>query len=96
MWNYETIVFVIKYLACIIMMIHLFKTKIWAQFPQALSVSFIGFSVVIVVNLIISIFKQSQLNQPFYYISFIDFILIVLILNYLLNKRSEKKQKAKL
>lgn len=87
MLNYETILFFIKYLICLGLFYYLIKTKRAELLFKAFGVTFIAFSLIVIINFLLSTFNSIESKAPFYEINFIDFISIVLILNLFLHKR---------
>ena len=91
MSNYGIILFLVKYLVCLALLYYTNRTKSTELLFNAVVKTFIFFSIIIIANLLLSIFKGSEGNVPFYDINGIDFILIVLIINLLLKKRNSIK-----
>ena len=84
--SYPSFFFFLKYVICLWLIIDLTKKKKVGTLFKSILLTFIGFSIVIFVNLIFSIFTKNHSEFPFYYINFIDFILVSLLLNKFLLK----------
>lgn len=95
MLNYETILFIIKYLAVLVLFIYTIKTKRTEMLYKAVVITFIAFSLMIIVNLLFSIFKSTESKTTFYQINGIDFLLIFLTLNLFLYKKGGISNKNK-
>ncbi len=87
MLNYGIIFFFFKYLVCLGLFYYIIKTKQTELLFKAIGITFIAFSIIVIINFLLSIFKYIESNIPFYEINFVDFISIVLIINLFLYKR---------
>jgi hypothetical protein len=87
MLNYGIIFFFIKYFICLGLFYYTIKTKRTELLFKAIGLTFIAFSIIVIINFLLATLKYVESNVPFYEINFIDFISIVLILNLFLYKR---------
>jgi hypothetical protein len=90
MSNYGIILFLVKYIVCLVLLYYTNKTKRTELLFKAVVITFITFSIMIIANLLLAIFKGVESSHPFYEINGIDFISIVLIINLFLKKGSRK------
>lgn len=87
MENYEVIIFIAKYIICLVLLYYTIKSKKTELLYKAIIGTFATFSIVIILNLLLTYLKNIESKVPFYYINFIDFISIALIVNLFLYKK---------
>jgi hypothetical protein len=91
MLNYGIIFFIIKYLVCLGLFYYIIKTKRTELVFKSVGITFIAFSIIVIINLLLSIFDFIESHAPFYEINFIDFISVVLIINLFLHKMKARE-----
>lgn len=88
MENFSIWIFVLKYSICLVLLLYMIKINKTETLLKSIVITFIGLTIVIIGNLLLSIPNTTYRTNPFYYINFIDFVSIALIINLFLKKRN--------
>jgi hypothetical protein len=79
--SYATFFFIFKYLVGLWLIIDVSIKKKTDNLLKSIIIVFSGFSLIILVNFVLSVTSVFIGHYPFYYINFVDFLSITLILN---------------
>lgn len=91
MTKYEIIILLIKYVISVLLIINLTITRKAGTLIKSIVISFITVSGICLVNLVLQQTTRFNSGKPFYYFNFIDFIIIVLIVNIFIKSTVKEK-----
>ncbi len=89
MINYSILIFIIKYIVCLVLFYLTIKTKRTETLFRAFLAAFIVSSFILGVNFLISFLKEISGQTPFYYFNFIDFVSLTLLGNFFIKKKTK-------
>jgi hypothetical protein len=81
MENYQVAIFIVKYIICLGLFFILKKSKKTETLLASLTMTFIFFSAIILVNFLLTETNLFYSKKPFFYVNFIDFLSIALFVN---------------
>jgi len=95
-FNEEAVGFCVAFAICVTLMIYTYKTKKTETMPLAFVYTFVVEAFFVILNLILKLVHTvPHSSMPFYQVSYLNFVGVMLVINLFLFRAKAKAEKAK-